>query len=89
MKKVQIIHDPWWTFRDLVQFTPCPPIHGGIASIIPMIQPMKVRIQITTIWRAIVDAGIIIQQEVKVVDMDIDMGVDMVPTMLLAFPIHS
>ena len=49
-----------WTFGDLVRFTPCFPINGGIVSIIPRIRPQKVRIVIHTLWKAIVDADIII-----------------------------
>jgi hypothetical protein len=73
--------NPLWTFGDLVQFTPCLSIHGGIVSIIPRIRPLKVRITICTLWRPIVDVDIIIQQEGEV--MDLDMGVVLIMFLIL------
>jgi hypothetical protein len=82
---IQVFKVPLWTFRDLVQFTPCLPIHGGIVSIIPRIRPLKVRIAICTLWRPIVDQDIIIQHEGKVVDLD----VGMIIIIFLVLLIHS
>ena len=69
--RTQVFKAHLWTFGDLVWFTPCLPIHGGIVSIIPRIRPRKVRIVICTLWKAIVDADIIIQQEDEVGDLDV------------------
>ena len=83
--RTQVFKAHLWTFRDLVRFTPCLPIHGGIVSIIPRIRPQKVRIVIHTLWKAIVDADIIIRQEGEVGDMDV--GVVLI--MFLALLTHS
>ena len=82
----QTLKDHLWTFRDLFQFTPCLPIHKGIVTKIPRIRPWRVNIIIIIIIIqiriAIIGMEIIPSQEVR------DMDVDMVPTMLLIFPIH-
>ena len=83
-RTMQIIQNSLCTFRYLVQFTPCPPIHGGIGSMIPRIRLQKVSILITTTMRAIMDGGINIPQQVKVMDM----AVSMVLTMFLVLLIH-
>ena len=75
--RIQVFKAPLWTFGDLVQFTPCLPIHWGVVSIIPRIRPLKVRIAICTLWRPIVDAEIIIQQEVEVeVKVEVEVEVE-------------
>ena len=79
--RIQVFKAPLWTFGDLVQFTPCLPIHGGIVSIIPRIGPLKVRIAICTLWKTIVDADIIILQEGEAVDLD--MGVVLIMFLIL------
>ena len=79
--RIQVFKAPLWTFGDLVQFTPCLPIHGGIVSIIPRIRPLKVRITICTLWRPIVDTDIIFQQEGEV--MDLDVGVVLIMFLIL------
>ena len=79
--RIQAFKAPLWTFGDLVQFTPCIPIHGGIVSIIPRIRPLKVRITICTLWRPIVDTDIIFQQEGEV--MDLDVGVVLIMFLIL------
>ena len=43
-RTMQEIKDPLWTLGDLVQFTPCLSIQGGIVSIITRIRLLKVRI---------------------------------------------
>ena len=84
----QTLKDLLWTFEDLVQFTPCLLIHGGIVTIIQRIRPLRVTIIIIIIQIriAIIGTEIIPSQEVR--DVDVDMDVDVVPTMFLVFPIH-
>ena len=83
----QTLKDLLWTFKDLIQFTPCLLIHGGIVTIIPRIRPRRVNIIITIQIRiATLGTEIILSQEVR--DVGMDMDVDVVPTMFLIFPIH-
>jgi hypothetical protein len=84
----QTLKDLLWTFEDLVQFTPCLPIHGGIVTIIPRIRPLRVNIIIIIIQIRIAIIGIEIIPSQEVRDMDVDTDVDTVPTMFLVFSIH-
>ena len=86
----QTLKDLLWTFEDLVQFTPCLLIHGGIVTIIQRIRPLRVTIIIIIIQIriAIIGTEIIPSQEVRDVDVDTDVDMDVVPTMFLVFPIH-
>jgi hypothetical protein len=80
-----------WTFEDLVQVTPCHPIHGGIVTIIPRIRPLRVKIIIIIIIIIQIKIAIIGTEIIpshKVRDVDVDTDVDVVPTMFLVFPIH-
>ena len=76
---------PLLTFGDLVQFTLCLPIHRGIDTIISRIIPLRVNIIIIIqIRKVTIRHRNIPSQEVR----DVDMDMDMVPTMFLVLLVH-
>ena len=82
----QNLKDLLWTFRDLIQLTPCLLIHEGIVTIIPRMRPLRVNIIIIIfqIRKSTRGMEIIPSKEVR----DADTDVDVVPTPLIVFPIH-
>ena len=71
--------------RDLVQSTPCLPIHGEIVTITLRIRPWEASIIILKVMNIITNAVIFMLQEVA----DVDRDVDFLITIILVFLILS